>query len=138
MNNNYIVEEPNDREQAGSIFGGIYYPQMRAALSRQVNRCPDGLPDMLDESTGLASDGYFNAAWTSQAPVQHYMQQILVRIAQLETRNPAIRSGGNKGVTNVLASNDKNTTVQITAWEPHHRRLEALQIGQVSENCRFF
>lgn len=131
----YIVEEPtvNEREEmSGSIFGGVYYEQVRRAIVRQSTRCPPQLPEMLDTNKGLTSDNYFNAGWNPAPPAMMYMAQIIMRIEQLESRNPTIRSGGNRAVTNILASNDNTTTVQITGWEPHNARLSGLEIGKVS------
>ena len=125
--NNPIIEEPNEPPMSGSIFGGFFYSQLRD-IQRQTERCFVPLPPMIDTETGLASDAFFNAAWDPR--LHHYMLHVAVRVRQIGTFERNVPGHGMKWVTNAYVTNDKQTHVQISAWD-QYKEIEHLEVGKV-------
>lgn len=109
----------------------FYYDQLDK-LPRQVTRCPTEilvLEKPFDETTWLSSDEFLRAAWKSNE--YHSIQNVTLRVKQMETKTANLKHGKTMTVCNILATNG-NCDVQITAWGPYSETLSELEKGKVS------
>ena len=114
----------------------FYYDQLDK-LPRQVTKCPTEIVDLektFDEDTCLSTDEFLRAAWK---PTDHHaMENVILRVKQIETKTANLKHGKTKDVSNVLATNG-NCNLQITAWEPYAETFSELEKGKVKVS-KFF
>ena len=107
------------------------YQHMLSKLPRQICRCPDeilGMENLFDKETGLSTNEFLNARWKPDE--FHTMQNVVLRVKQIETKAANLKHGKTKTVTNILATNG-NFDLQITGWEPYSDTLATLDKGKV-------